>query len=75
MRLGTKDFAKPFAPLTEISKEEKDLVIKIINKDVEDVYTFIVEDSGVLFTLGYYANCRTDKIPELVSLANALERP
>ena len=85
MELGVKKFAKPFCAFSSITKEEKKIISKVLKGEIEDIYTlahnlmngYVVreEEGGLLFTLGYYVNCRPDKLNELHQLLDKLERP
>lgn len=78
MELGIKKFAEPFNPFSSITKEEKEIISKILKGEIEDIlngYVVVREEEGLLFTLGYYVNCRDDKLGEIQQLLNKLERP
>lgn len=78
MELGIKKFAEPFNPFSSITKEEKEIISKILKGEIEDIlngYVVVREEEGLLFTLAYYVNCRDDKLGEIQQLLNKLERP
>ncbi len=77
MELGIKKFAKPFCAFSSITKEEKEIISKVLKGEIEDIYNYAVreEKGGLLFTLAYYVNCRPDKLNELHQLLDKLERP
>ena len=78
MELGIKKFAKPFCTLSSITKEEKEIIGKVLKGELAhnlmNGYA-VREEGGLLFTLGYYVNCRPDKLNELHQLLDKLERP
>ncbi len=66
MELGIKKFAKPFCAFSSITKEEKEIISKLLKGEIEDIYTYAVrEEEGVL----------PDKLNELHQLLDKLERP
>ena len=79
MELGIKKFAEPFNPFSSITKEEKEIISKILKGEIEDILNGYVvvreEEEGLLFSLAYYVNCRDDKLGELHQLLDKLERP
>lgn len=77
MELGIKKFAEPFNPFSSITKEEKEIISKILKGEIEDILNgyVVVREEGLLFTLAYYVNCRDDKLGEIQQLLNKLERP
>ena len=79
MELGIKKFTEPFRPFLSITKEEKGIISKILKGEIGDILNGYVvvreEEGGLLFTLGYYVNCRDDKLSEIQHLLDKLERP
>ena len=79
MELGIKKFTKPFCAFSSITKEEKEIISKVLKGEIEEIHTndYVVreEEGGLLFSLGYYVNCRPDKLNELQQLLDKLERP
>ena len=85
MELGIKKIGESFQPFSSITTEEKGVISKILKGEIEDIYTlahnlmngYVVreEEGGPMFTLGYYVNCRPDKLTKLHQLLDKLERP
>lgn len=79
MELGIKKIDESFTPFSSITKEEKEIISKILKGEIEDILNGYVvvreEEGGLLFTLAYYVNCRPDKLNELHQLLDKLERP
>ena len=78
MELGIKKIGESFNPFSSITKEEKEIISKILKGEIEDIlngYVVVREEEGLLFSLAYYVNCRDDKLGELHQLLDKLERP